>query len=176
MASFENLIGRKFNRLTVIEQAEMVVYSNGRKRTAWKCLCECGNSKVITSQALKNGSIRSCGCLKAENNKKKWTKHGHCGERLYRVWCDIKKRCYNPKFHQYKDYGGRGIRVCDEWVENYSSFREFALANGYNEFAKRGDCTIDRIDVDGNYEPSNCRFVSMKVQNSNKRRNKNVCI
>ena len=64
MASFENLIGRKFNRLTVIEQAEMVVYSNGRKRTAWKCLCECGNSKVITSQALKNGSIRSCGCLK----------------------------------------------------------------------------------------------------------------
>ena len=107
--------------------------------------------------------------MKAERNKNYFGTHNGSKERLYGVWIDIKKRCYNPKYKQYKDYGGRGIQMCDEWRNSYSAFRNFALNNGYDPNAKFGQCTIDRIDVNGDYCPENCRFVDMKVQRHNRR-------
>lgn len=166
---YENLQGRKFGRLKVIEAAPPVVYSDGRARTAWRCICDCGKQHVVTAFNLKSGHIISCGCAKSDRNKSYFTTHNGSKERLYRVWCDIKKRCYNPKFVQYKDYGGRGISVCDEWRNNYSAFRDFAMSHGYDPSAKFGECTIDRIDVNGNYCPENCRFVDMKTQRHNRR-------
>lgn len=169
MANFDDLSGKRFNRLQVIARAENIAFANGRKRTAWVCRCDCGNECIVASISLKSGATASCGCLKAENNRAKWTKHNKSRSRLYGVWCDMKKRCYNPMYKQYNDYGGRGILVCDEWLHDFSAFEKFALEHGYDAEAKFGDCTIDRIDVNGNYSPENCRFVDMKTQNKNKR-------
>lgn len=168
MPRLEDKTGQKFGRLTVIERAE-----NKGLKVAWLCKCDCGNTCVVQAHVLKSGGTKSCGCLKAENNRATWTKHNGCKERLYGVWSDIKKRCYNPNYKQYKDYGGRGIQVCEEWRQDYSAFKEFAEANGYDPCAKFGDCTIDRIDVNGDYCPENCRFVDMKVQNNNRRNSRN---
>lgn len=169
MGTFEDLRGRKYGRLTVVKRAENILHNDGRERVAWWCACDCGKICVVAALSLKSGGTKSCGCLKAETNKAKWTKHNGCKDRLYRLWNDIKKRCYNPKYKQFKDYGGRGIQMCDEWRHDYLAFKKFALENGYDADAKLGECTIDRIDVDGNYSPENCRFVDMKVQNLNKR-------
>lgn len=169
MANFEDLTGRKFNRLTVIDRASDIVEKNGRKRAAWNCVCDCGAKVIVRGYNLKKGNIKSCGCYKADRNRNYFTKHGCAGDRLYKVWQDIKKRCYNPNYKQFKDYGGRGIKMCDEWLNDFTAFRDFALSNGYSYTAKFGETTIDRINPNGNYEPSNCRFVSMQVQNKNKR-------
>lgn len=174
MARFQDLKGQKFGKLLVLERAESNIEPSGRKRTMWKCLCDCGQVTIVQACSLKSQSVRSCGCAKSERNKKYFTTHGCSKEKLYRLWKDIKKRCYNNNFKQFKDYGGRGIKVCDKWLNDYLEFRIWALNNGYNPNAKFGDCTIDRINVNGNYSPDNCRFVSMKVQNNNKRRNLNV--
>lgn len=174
MARFQDLKGRKFGKLLVLERAESNIEPSGRKRTMWKCLCDCGQVTIVQACSLKSQSVRSCGCAKSERNQKYFTTHGCSKEKLYRLWKDIKKRCYNNNFKQFKDYGGRGIKVCDKWLNDYLEFRIWALNNGYNPNAKFGDCTIDRINVNGNYSPDNCRFVSMKVQNNNKRRNLNV--
>lgn len=171
MARFEDLTGRKFNRLQVIKQADYKLFG-GRKRVAWSCLCDCGNTCAVIAHLLKSGRTKSCGCLKAEKIRERCIKHNESNGRLYSVWIDMKKRCYNPKYKQYKDYGGRGIKVCDEWLHDFSAFKEFALANGYDSTAKFGECTIDRINVNENYCPQNCRFVDMKTQNNNKRSNK----
>ena len=168
---FEDLTGQKFGRLTVIERAESKTRANGRTRVAWLCSCDCGKTCVVNADVLKGGRTKSCGCLKTEHNIATWTKHSGSKDRLYGVWNDIKKRCYNPKYKQFKDYGGRGIRMCDEWRHDYSAFKKFALEHGYDPDAKFGACTIDRMDVNGNYCPENCRFVDMKIQNNNRRRN-----
>ena len=95
-------------------------------------------------------------------------------EKLYHLYYGIKSRCYNPKDPKYNIYGGKGVIMCNEWLSDYMTFRNWALSNGYDPNAKFGECTIDRIDVNGNYQPDNCRFVSMKIQNSNKRGRKDV--
>lgn len=170
MANFADLTGQKFNRLTVIEQADYILRGDGRKRVAWFCKCDCGNACIVSADLLKNGRTASCGCLKAERNREHFSTHNASKDRLYQVWTDIKKRCCNSNYRQFADYGGRGIKVCEEWVHNYPAFRDWAMANGYNPNASFGECTIDRIDVNGNYEPSNCRWVTIQEQNRNKRR------
>ena len=158
-----DLTGCKFGRLTVEKRSG----SNKRNEAMWLCKCDCGNEKIVVGKLLRNGHTKSCGCLRPDViTKHGFAKHNQV-DRLYRVWKQIRCRCYNPKVKEYKYYGGRGIKMCEEW-DDYSNFREWALDNGYDENAKWGDCTIDRIDSNKNYEPNNCRWVNMKVQQNNK--------
>lgn len=156
MPNFEDLTGKRFGKLTVISRAE-----NIGVKTAWNCVCDCGKSVVVISNSLKTGNTKSCGCLSR--------KHGGTNTRLYVVWRGMIDRCYKPYVERYKNYGGRGITVCDEW-HDFANFREWAIASGYDENAKHYDCTIDRIDVNGNYCPSNCRWISMNEQMQNTKR------
>lgn len=161
-----DLTGQRFGRLIAIEESGR---SKGRS-VIWLCKCDCGNTHTVIAPMLKNGSIRSCGCLKRDMVAEKNYKHGHAGDRLYRIWAGIKRRCYVEKDASYKDYGGRGICLCEEW-HDYEKFHEWAMNNGYDPDAPRGTCTIDRINPNGHYEPSNCRWASTTVQQRNKRNN-----
>lgn len=167
---FNDLTNKKFGRLTVAN----IRNKNKNNEIIWLCKCECGNTLWVKSKNLTRSArpTRSCGCIKKELNKTRGIKHNKRHTRLYGIWAGIKRRCYNPQEKMYKYYGGRGIKVCDEWLNDFEKFNEWAFANGYDENAKRGECTIDRINVDGDYEPSNCRWISMKAQNLNKGTNR----
>lgn len=137
--------------------------STKQGRPMWRVLCYCGKEFVVNPQNLKKKNPqRSCGCYKLQ----KTTKHGGSGTRLYNCWHDMKRRCNNENATNYYNYGGRGIVVCDEWnrSDSFPIFREWALDNGYSD-----ELTLDRRDNDGNYEPSNCRWVDYSIQNKNKR-------
>lgn len=160
-----DLTGKKFGRWTVIEFAFIE-----NRVTYWKCQCECGTIRNVSGYNLRKGKSKSCGCLHRElMAKMKFAKtHGLYYEnpRLYQIWQNMKNRCYNKNVEKYKCYGARGIMVCDEWIHDFKAFYEWALKNGYNN-----QLTIDRIDVNGNYEPKNCRWLNMKDQSQNKRTN-----
>lgn len=161
------LKGMRFGRLTVIEEAGRAA----DRHILWRCVCDCGKETVVSSRELKSGHTKSCGCYRAEALKKARRTHGWSDkERLYEIWLAMRKRCNNPNSPDYKWYGTQGVTVCEEW-NDYGKFREWAIANGYNPDAKYGECTIDRINPFGNYEPSNCRWVSFAVQSRNKRAN-----
>lgn len=159
-----DLTGKRFGRLVVVQRTE----NSKRGESNWFCKCDCGGTKIVKGNHLREGSTKSCGCLEKENRLEVNKKHGGRYERLYSVWLGIRKRCFNVNEPAYHNYGGRGITVCHEW-NDYETFREWALKSGYDENAPRGKCTLDRIDVNGNYEPSNCRWVDMKVQRQNQR-------
>lgn len=154
------LYGMKFGKLTAIEPVRV----GNEKRLRWKCLCDCGKEVIVSSYNLKSGHTKSCGCLISdiltERNKANAKPRN---ERLYRIYYGMMSRCNNKKYDAYQHYGARGICVCDEWAGHFYDFEKWALSNGYRE-----DLTIDRIDNDGNYEPSNCRWVDMKVQSNNR--------
>ena len=151
----KDLTGQKFGKLTVIK----CVGKNKQHNLLWLCQCECGNLKVTSSSNLIREHTKSCGCLQ---HTRTITKEE---DKLAKVLYGIRERCNNPNHKEYKNYGGRGIKVCEEW-DNLNNFREWALNSGYRE-----GLTIDRINVNGNYEPNNCRWVSMKVQQNNRRNN-----
>ena len=153
--------GMRFGKWTVLEPAEQ----RGVHKM-WKCQCECGTVKDIYETNLKRGKTLSCGCYVREVN----SIHGAYESRLYRVWAEMLDRC-NPNSTRSKNHGDRGISVCEEW-HDFETFQKWAIANGYNEEAPRGKCTLDRIDNNGNYEPSNCRWTDNKTQCRNKRTNR----
>ncbi len=168
MGSFKDLAGIRFGRITVIS----IIGRNKFKKLEWLCQCDCGNTFSALGNDLRTGRTISCGCYKKEMLIRHNTKHDSCSNRLYGVWKSMKQRCTNPNCKDYKNYGNRGICVCDEWFHDFNAFRNWAYSHGYDETAPQYQCTIDRIDPDGNYCPDNCRWVDMKEQRNNQRNSK----
>lgn len=172
MGTFRDLTGQRFGYLEVIEQVEDKIDGGGRHRKQWNCRCHnCGKMKVVTTDALTGGQQVSCGCYRTSKIVAATKTHGMTDTRLYYVWCGIKNRCFCKTVPEYKFYGQRGITMCDEWRKDFMAFYSWALENGYDEKAPRGACTIERIDVNGNYEPSNCKIASQLEQMQNTRTN-----
>jgi len=170
MSSALDLLGRKFGRWTVIRDSKIRRHGN----IVWLCKCECGQLRRIIGSSLKCGHTKSCGCLQKEIVSKNGmgnkfsVKHGEFinkkpRSRLYRIWGGIKNRCENVNNNRFYRYGERGINICQEWKSNFMAFKRWALINGY-----RRDLTIDRINNDGDYKPSNCQWIT-KSENSKKK-------
>lgn len=162
MTQFKDLTGKNFGKLNVVKFSHM----SEKHQAYFLCKCSCGNEKIIRGAYLTNGTTKSCGCLHKEVMRKIKEKHGMANSRMYRIWAAIIKRCTNKKDSSYKYYGKRGISVCDSWRYCFDNFMKWAYLNGYED-----NLTIDRIDVNKGYFPENCRWVTMKYQNRNKRNN-----
>lgn len=156
MPRLRDLTGQRFGRLTVIKRYG----KNGNGSATWTCLCDCGNTKVVSGHDLVEGHTISCGCSRRDPRK-----HGMAKTRLYRIWSHMKNRCQNPNNHAYSNYGGRGIEVCKEWSDSFVCFKEWADSHGYEE-----ELTIERVDIDKGYCPDNCTWITKSKQAQNRRR------
>lgn len=148
---------QKFGRLTLIERVQPVV----RQGTKWLCLCDCGKEKAVDLKSMKAGKTVSCGCYRKSGHAKT---HGESDTRLYQTWAGMRDRCSNTNSRAYSDYGGRGISVCEEWRTSFEVFSVWAKNNGYAD-----RLTIERLDVNGNYCPENCTFITLQAQARNRR-------
>ena len=157
MSKLIDMTGEKFGRLTVLERVYDKEREDNQHTTFWKCRCECGNYIIASRNHLKDGHIRSCGCLHDENACIVNKTHGKTHERIHAIWTNLKQRCTNPNNAKFKRYGARGIKVCDEWANSFENFYEWSIQHGFDPNLPASECTIDRINNDGNYEPSNCR-------------------
>ena len=171
-----DITGKKFGKLTAIRLDHKGKNKSLQSVQYWLFKCDCGKEKIIKKQNVLNGNTKSCGCIHRDSLIKRNKKHGLSYTRLYVVYAGMKARCYDKKHISYKYYGERGISVCDEWKNDFNSFHEWSIKNGYDENAKKGECTIDRIDVNGNYCPENCRWINIEKQNRNHRNNKKITI
>lgn len=167
-----DITGQHFGRYKVIARAG----SNKRKKAIWLCRCDCGNERIVLGLSLRVGQTKSCGCQKSELVSARstlcWVKHGHCkrGNRSseFNAWGGMQERCYNPNCLTWKHYGGRGITVCDRWHrDNPKGFINFLSDMGRKPAT---ELSIDRINNDGNYEPTNCRWATRKQQRANQRK------
>ncbi len=156
-----DLSGQRFGKLVAIGPTDQ--RSSGK--VVWECQCDCGRTAYAQSAHLASGHTRSCGCYSGEKTIQMNTTHGGTGTRLYRIWNSMKTRCMNPNCNHFDYYGGRGISICAEWLNNFATFYLWAVNNGYDQ-----SLTLDRIDSDGNYEPGNCRWATWHEQRVNQRR------
>lgn len=152
-----DISGEKYGRLTAIKRV-----ANRKRATFWLFRCECGTETEINLGSVRSGITKSCGCLDREKSAERKRTHGMKGTRAYNVWCSMKARCLNPRQKSYRHYGGRGITVCPRWVESFENFIE-DMGQPPEGFS------LDRIDPDGNYDPSNCRWADMRTQRANQR-------
>ena len=158
-----NLTGQRFGYLVVLERANDKVLPCGQKQIQYFCRCDCGNTKIVRGLSLRGGRTKSCGCHQNDYLVRLSIKHGKRHDRIYNTYRAMKERCYNKNNASYLNYGARGIKVCDDWLNSFEAFYLWATQNGYSE-----GLTIDRIDNNGDYQPSNCRWIT-RSENSKKR-------
>lgn len=161
-----DLTGNRFGNLVVLGFYEYRYSKSGHKQCYWKCKCDCGKEKIVSSRSLKTGNVKSCGCLVRRRNLAYFTTHGMTNTRIYNIYAKMKQRCFNKNCEQYKYYGGRGITIFDEWQKDFQAFYDWAVANGYKD-----NLTIERKNVNGDYCPENCEWIPQSEQS----KNRNTC-